>query len=81
MSKVIFISNTFFIRSSFRLMITMILLHPFLGGCCTAKAEEEYYSMTNWTGAVYHTATGLPPCLPGMNFGRVLMTRTASRSQ
>lgn len=80
MSKVIFINTTFFIRSSFRLMITMILLHPFWGRC-TAKAEEEYYSMTNWTGAVYHTATGLPPCLPGMNFGRVLMTRTASRSQ
>ena len=40
-----------------------------------------YSDKLNMIGSVNHTFTGWPFCLPGMNFGSVLQTRTASSSR
>ena len=64
MSKVIFINTTFFIRSSFRLMITMILLHPF-GGVLYGKGRRGILLDDKLDGGSVPHGHGLAALLTG----------------
>src|SRR5450759_3863523 len=43
-------------------------------------SKPVFYLRVKVIGTIYHTGTGFPPCLPGLNAGNVLTTLIASLS-